>query len=83
MFQLEDLLLTPLTPFVTTDTPAVVPQLDHTGIDFRLNLRPRRQWGRIGVRQHLGATQTVHRREASLRQAETFLNERQQLLPFN
>ena len=83
MFQVEDLLLAPVTPLVASDTAAVVPEFHPACIGLGVHLCSCLQRRRVGVGQHLGATQTVHRGEARLRQVHSLRGQWQQMLPLH
>ena len=80
MLEIEDLLLSPVTALVPRHAAACVPQLDDARVGLRLYLRAGRQRRRIRVRQHLHTAQSVHRREAGLRQVRAFRGQRQKML---
>src|ERR1035441_9998537 len=67
VFEIEDLLLTPVTAFMLRYAPPLVPQFDCAGVRFRLHLSASRQREGVHVGEHLGTTQSVHGRETRLR----------------
>src|ERR1035437_1247144 len=83
MFQVEDLLLAPVTPLVASDTAAVVPEFHPACIGLGVHFRSCLQRRRVCVGQHLGATQTVYRGEARLRQVHSLCGQWQQMLPLH
>ena len=77
MFQIENLLLYPITTLVPRHTSPLVPDLDISGKNFGLNDRVWFHGDRIEVGAHAHASFAVYGGEALFGQRESFTDGRQ------
>src|ERR1041385_6560848 len=80
MFQIENLLLYPITTLVPCHTPPLMPDVDICGKNFGLNDRVWFHRNRIEVGAHAHASIAVYGGEALFGQRELFTDGRQEMI---